>query len=704
MTNEELKQLEDKLWDAANRLRASGGIKASDYAVPVLGIIFLRFADNRYREHEEEIETLYEQSKNSRARRNREDIAIAKCGFYLPPQSRYDHLLQLRDKESMAEALREAIKGIEQYQDESFRDLVPHEAYFAIEKKNNELLPGLVRAFSDIPQDASGDIFGKIYEYFLGKFALSEGQKGGEFFTPTSVVRFIVEVLEPYHGTIYDPACGSGGMFVQSASFLRKRQHNPQELYVYGQEHIGETARLAKMSLIVNSLRGDIREVNSYESDPFGSLGKFDFVMANPPFNVKTVKESTVKKDPRFTAYGLPKTKGKKDDRISDANYLWVNLFASSLNEQGRAGFVMANSASDARLTEYQIRKRLVDSGIVDCMVSMPANMFYTVTLPATIWFFDKSKQGTEREGKILFLDARNVYRQVDRAHRDWTEEQQLNLATVVRLYRGETERFTELIASYLHRAADMLAGAGQAHAALDSLVSNIAQALKPYAEANKAKAKPAKRKKLLETDFYEELARWQPAGVDEPKAMPTSEVISAPEDNEAQHAEAEELRKHASLHKARLKALKTDVERLTMLWKVADKYLKQKNDKAWKDSSLQAAHKSLDEALALYAARVEQIGYWYQSMHWLQKRFPDATYRDVTGLCKVAHPREYAEEQDYSLNPGRYVGVDMEGDDMTEEDFIDILKIKHQKFMMFSKMAMKQEEIIEDNIYSIIK
>ena len=268
MTNDQLKKLEDNLWASANSLRAYGGIKAADYAVPVLGLIFLRFADNKYSHFEAEILKEHEADKGTRLERPIESIALAKCGFYLPDYARYDYLLKLPGDQSLAKALRKAMEGIEEHQDEKFKNVLPKEAYFEIEKKKDDILPQLLKSFSDIPKNASGDIFGKIYEYFLGEFAMSEGQKGGEFFTPTSVVRFIVEVIEPYAGKIYDPACGSGGMFVQSAKFIREANHDLSDIYVYGQEYMGETARLAKMNLMVNNIRGEITEVNSYEGDP----------------------------------------------------------------------------------------------------------------------------------------------------------------------------------------------------------------------------------------------------------------------------------------------------------------------------------------------------------------------------------------------------------------------------------------------------
>ncbi len=515
MTNEELKRLEDKLWDSANSLRAYGGIKASEYAVPVLGTIFLKFADNKYKHFEAEINSEYQSRKGKRKERTIESIAIEKCGFYLPEHARYNYLLNLPGNK-IAKAIELAIAGnknlekkegeaiiygLEDYLSEQYHGLLPTTAYFGIEQKKDDILPQLLRTFSDIPEDATGDVFGKIYEYFLGKFAMSEGQKGGEFFTPTSVVRFIVEAIEPYKGKIFDPACGSGGMFVQSATFVRKANHDINDIYVCGQEYMGETVRLAKMNLLVNNLRGEIKEVNSYENDVHNSFGKFDFVMANPPFNVKSVKESTVKGDKRFTKYGIPKTKGKKDDKISDGNYLWISLFATSLNPNGRAGFVMANSASDARNAEYDIRKQIVDSGIVDCMVSMPSNMFFTVTLPATLWFFDKKKTETNRRDQILFLDARNVYRQIDRAHREWTEEHQQNLATIVRLYRGENHRFTELVGKYIQNTEQKLQIIEPQRKNLTDTLENIVSKLHNYTKTNKGKLTSAQNKKLQEAN-----------------------------------------------------------------------------------------------------------------------------------------------------------------------------------------------------------
>ena len=294
----------------------------------------------------------------------------------------------------------------------------------------NDTLFTLLKTFNSIAMDIEGDVFGKIYEYFLGKFAMSEGQKGGEFFTPTSIVKLIVEVIEPFHGRIFDPACGSGGMFVQSARFVENHRMNPNsEIMVYGEEKTDETVRLCKMNLAVHGLSGDIREGNSYYEDIHSCVGKFDFVMSNPPFNVNKIDKERIKDDPRFP-FGMPTP--------DNGNYIWIQIFYSALNSGGRAGFVMANSASDARGTELEIRRKIIEAGEMDVMVAVGSNFFSTVTLPCTLWFFDKGKKDTDRQDKVLFIDARQIYNQIDRAHREFTPEQIEYLGNIVRLYRGE--------------------------------------------------------------------------------------------------------------------------------------------------------------------------------------------------------------------------------------------------------------------------
>jgi type I restriction enzyme M protein len=417
--------LEKRLWEAADNLRANSKLKSSEYSVPVLGLVFLSYAEYRFLRADLQL-----QNRSSRRAVTATDYQALGVMF-LPPDARYSMLLQMPEGANVGAAVNEAMRSIER-ENPDLKDVLP-KTYNRFE---NSLLVGLLKSLNpaSIGQDFEGDAFGKIYEYFLGKFAMTEGQKGGEFFTPTSVVELIVEILEPYHGRIYDPACGSGGMFVQSARFVDQHAQNPSdEISIYGQEKTSETVRLCRMNLAVHGLSGDIRQGNSYYEDLHSSVtktteGRFDFVMANPPFNVDKVDKDRLKGDPRFP-FGLPST--------DNANYLWIQHFYSSLSSVGRAGFVMANSASDARGSELEIRKKMIQAGAVDVMLSVGSNFFYTVTLPCTLWFFDQGKHGTPREDTVLFVDARHIYRQVDRAHREFTRAQIEMIAGLVRLYRG---------------------------------------------------------------------------------------------------------------------------------------------------------------------------------------------------------------------------------------------------------------------------
>jgi type I restriction enzyme M protein len=420
----DLNELQSKLWEAADQLRANSGLKASEYSTPVLGLIFLRYADLRFAAVHEELE-----GKGSGRRKIGPADYHAQGVLYLPEQARFDHLLNLPESADLGKAVNDAMAVIEDTNPDL--DGVLPRAYSSLP---NDVMVELIRLLGRLPESIEGDGFGLIYEYFLGQFAFSEGQKGGEFFTPTSIVKLIVEIIEPYHGKIYDPACGSGGMFVQSAHFVERHRKDPgSELSVYGQEKTKETVRLAKMNLAVHGMAGDIREANTYYEDLHDSVGAFDFVMANPPFNVNKVDKAKLEDDPRFPL-GLPKP--------DNANYLWIQTFYSALNDHGRAGFVMANSASDARGSEMEIRRRLIEDHCVDVIVSVGTNFFYTVTLPVTLWFLDRGKRRTDREDQILFIDARDIYRQIDRAHRDWTPEQIEFLANIVRLWRGEEPEF----------------------------------------------------------------------------------------------------------------------------------------------------------------------------------------------------------------------------------------------------------------------
>jgi type I restriction enzyme M protein len=429
--------LEKRLWNAADQFRANSGLTAAQYSAPVLGLIFLLFAETRFAQRREQLESAGASSRRAYSRTDDPAAYHAESVIFLPQAARFDHLLNLPEGANVGQAINDAMAEIEKHNPQ-LAGVLPR----TFQIFTSTLLKELLKKVSEIPVSLDYDAFGRIYEYFLGQFARTEGQKGGEFYTPRSIVRLLVEVIEPFHGRILDPACGSGGMFVQSARFVAEHQKNAaDELFIHGVEKTDDTGRLARMNLAIHGLEGDIRHgghINSYYDDPHEAVGKFDFVLANPPFNVNAVDKDRLSSDVgagRRFPFGVPRT--------DNANMLWIQLFYSSLNDQGRAGFVMANSASDARSSEQEIRKQLIEARAVDVMVAVGPNMFYTVTLPCTLWFLDKGRQGTPRADTILFIDARHIYRQIDRAHRDWADAQIGFIANIVRLYRGEAPDYT---------------------------------------------------------------------------------------------------------------------------------------------------------------------------------------------------------------------------------------------------------------------
>jgi len=443
------KQLQGQLWAAAEQMRANSGLNLNQISAPILGLIFLKFADVRFKKAKEKLEQERTSSQSTRQRPISPDDYKARGVLFVPEKAAFLYLISLPENENTGKAINEAMKAIE----EENRDLagILPQNYTQLSSKadeNNRILITLLKNFNQIPDDIEGDAFGEIYEYFLGNFALAEGKNGGEFFTAQSIVKLLVEVIEPYHGRIFDPACGSGGMFVHSARFVEENLKNKSqvmnEVAIYGQENKDETLKIAKMNLAIHGLSGKIMQANSYYEDVFDSIGKFDFVLANPPFNVEGVDENgqviidpaRLHGDPRYFL-GLPVT---QKGNVTNANYLWMQMFASALNSKGRAGFVMANSATDAGHAEKEIRKKLVDRDLVDVIISTPSNMFLNVTLSATLWFFDKSKKGTDRQNKILFINTQDIFTPVDRAHNRWTDEQIQEIAGIVRRYRREEE------------------------------------------------------------------------------------------------------------------------------------------------------------------------------------------------------------------------------------------------------------------------
>lgn len=578
MTDKELKKLKDDLWHSADILRAGAHLAANKYGQPILGLIFLRYADILYKQHKAEIEAEYNKRKGTRTEKSMKEISVEICGFYLPPEAYYDYINDAPDDANKATLVKKAMEAIEA-NNEKMDGVLPKEVYGAlVPEEEPDLLSKIVRVFKDIPENISVDLFGEIYEFFLGSFALQEGKDGGTFYTPATVVRYMVEVLQPTSGDkmFLDPACGSGGMFVQAARYMHRHNASTADMMkfrCYGVEKEPDTVKLTKMNLLLNNVRGDITEANSFYSDPYNAVGRFDYVMANPPFNVDEVVYERVKDDARFNTYGIPKNKtkaGKKDsdkkETVPNANYLWISYFASALNEHGKAALVMANSASDAGNSEYEIRRKMIEEGIISQMVTLPSNMFSSVTLPATLWFFDKAKTHSEKKNEILFIDARNVFTQVDRAHRKFSDEQIKNLGIISRLYEGDTAAYANLIEEY------------------------------------------------------------------------KTALANAPETSD-------------------------------------DKEVKTKS-------------------------------YYQSQIDWLNERFPDGKYNDVIGLCKVAklEGEDGIIDQDYSLNAGRYVGVVIEDDGMTAEEFKAEMLSLNEELLKLNEEAHSLEQTIAENLKELFK
>ena len=702
MNRDQLKKLEKDLWAAADKLRANSDLKASEYSTPVLGLIFLKFADNKYRQHEDAILAEYQKRKGTRTERTLDEIAIEKCGFALGPYARYDYLLNLPEKEDIAKAIRAAMASIEQSKPELL-GVLPQEEYdrFTRSDKNKRIPKDLLKLFSDIPLNASGDVFGQIYEYFLANFALSEGQGGGEFFTPRSVVRLMTEIIEPHGGKVFDPACGSGGMFVQSAEFIQQHREDAAadlDVYVYGTEKTLETVKLAKMNLAVNGLRGDVKQANAYYEDPFGSFGQFDYVMANPPFNVDDVVLDEVEGDPRFNTYGVPRNKGKakvakkKDDKapekavetVPNGNYLWINLFATSLKPGGRAALVMANSASDARHSEADIRRTLIQNNLIYGMLTLPSNLFYTVTLPATLWFFDKGKT----DERVLFIDARNVFTQLDRAHRELSDEQIQNIAIIPRLHKGRRQEFVELIDSYFDQGLIQLQ---EVHTHIPALAEELLRVLAAENDADAAKAGQLAVAELQ--THWAGMKQLATAQATYKKSHGKAKNIDAR--NTAQRALREQFTPFFSGLHAGLKHLDKAIREMDKRKAEADKA-------AGKRASGNRQTKAVKDAVQALHDEVKMAEIFYTHIAWLQERFPKAAYEDVIGLCKLA-TRDEIEEQDWSLNPGRYVGVVIEEDGKTEEEFLDGLALAEMQVLELQEDARKLEAVISHNLRSIL-
>lgn len=628
-TFENFTRLEADLWDAADNLRANSKLTSSEYCMPVLGIIFLRHASNRYQGALRQIAEDQAAGRMAKRPPAKADF-LRRRALLLPPEARYDELVKLPRGTNFGTKLVEAMNAIER-DFEPLRGQLPKD----YDRFDNLLLEDLLRVFdSDTLRAASGDVFGRIYEYFLMKFAMQGAQDNGEFFTPPSLVQTIVNVIEPDHGIVFDLACGSCGMFVQTSHFIERSGHNTSHrVTFYGQEKTATTIRIAKMNLAVHGLEGDIREANTFYEDTHSLFGRCQFVMANPPFNVDKVDAEKVKADPRLP-FGLPGV--NKDKKVSNGNYLWISYFWSYLAPGGRAGFVMSSQASSAGHGEAEVRRKLVETGDVDAMISIRSNFFYTRTVPCELWFFDKGKPAPgpraplHAKGRVLMLDARQLYRKVTRKIYDFAPEQLRNLTAIVWLYRGETDRYAALLEDYgdacRERRRELLA----ALPALRDGLWPLGSAIKGCATALNGEFQDALTQVTTETEALETLARNRDFTLDA-AALPDF---------------AAQCRTFTQW----LRGVRRTTGAL-----IARALDQAPSKEARKD--LKARQQRAEEQWNRAEAAAEANFYLTRHLEWLRHRFPEGRYADVPGLCRVVSTAEIA-AADWSLTPGRYVGV----------------------------------------------
>ena len=692
---ENIEKIESDLWEAADQLRANSKLTSTEYCIPLLGIIFLRHAANRFDSATRQIEEDQKTGIMAKRLAVKEDY-IKRRSLYLPEKARYDYILGLPKDTKLGQTLIEAMDAIEA-DFEPLQGVLPKE-YTIFE---NIVLEDLLRIFSrEALRNANGDVFGRIYEYFLMKFAMQGAQDNGEFFTPPSLVRTIVNVIEPEHGVVFDPACGSAGMFVQSSYFIeRLGLDTSHSATFYGQEKTATTIKLAKMNLAVHGLEGNILEANTFYDDLHTLYAKCDYVMANPPFNVDMVDGERIKDDQRLP-FGLPGV--NKNKKVSNGNYLWISFFYSYLSEKGRAGFVMSSQASAAGRGEMEVRRKIVETGHVDVMIAIRSNFFYTRTVPCELWFFDKDKP-ENLQNKVLMIDARNIYRKVTRKIYDFTPEQLKNITAIVWLYRGETGKFLNLIKEYLETVCtecalipDKLDAFEQSFNQFKVHIKGFEKVCAKNKEADQAIVEKY-RKTLKELENVQTL--YAKAQSTLSKAMISwagKNCEPVPDKNSGQ----KEARKAFESVADQLKGLTKQVDQLSKLAlslvDLAERELGAKKFKGWNTRNIGKLKKELDARRRDAVEQLRLTVYFHRSILWLQSRFPDAEYVDVEGLVNLVD-RVDIETNDWSLTPGRYVGVaPIEEDE--DFDFEETMREIHAELAGLNAEAVELAETIHSN------
>jgi type I restriction enzyme M protein len=679
----EIEKLEATLWDAADNLRANSKLTANEYCMPVLGVIFLRHATNRYNEALREIQADQAVGKMPKRKLTSADFKSRRA-LMLPESARYETLLALPKGTDLGAALVQAMEAVED-DFPALRGQLPKE----YPKFETALLEDLLRVFDrDILRRASGDVFGRINEYFLMKFAMQGAQDNGEFFTPPSIVQTIVNVIEPDHGTVFDPACGSGGMFVQSSHFVeRQGAQAAHRMTFFGHEYKTSNIRLALMNLAVHALEGSIKEANTFYEDPHELIGQCDYVMANPPFNVDKVDAEKIKTDRRLP-FGLPGV--NKDKKVSNGNYLWISYFHSYLNPTGRAGFVMSSQASSAGNKEAEVRRKLVETGDVDAMISIRSNFFYTRTVPCELWFFDRGKPA-ERRDKVLMLDARNVFRKVTRKIYDFSPEQLKNLTAIVWLYRGQGERFVALVQSYLDRtvaeAAAIASKVEPFRKAYEGLVEAAGPFLQTLATDSPLHAAVRERDEAAQACFQ---------GLDDLVGRIGKKLKPCESKLAAQKKRLGELEKLASACRDLVKDADLVFKLAARIADTAEKEAGAKAHDDWDSRAIGRLEKELDAARKVLVEQLKATAYFERQAHWLLSRFPDGKLVDVPGLVKLVSRKEI-EAADWSLTPGRYVGVAPVEED-EDFDFEQTMHDIHVEIADLNKEAVELAEAIQRN------
>lgn len=637
-----IRKLESELWESADLLRQGSKLTSNQYCMPVLALLFLRYAYSRYKMVEKEILQI-RPMRGGRVMPVEPSDFAAKSALYLPKEAQFDYLVNLPDDvasaglkkkdghpiNSLGEAVNNAMQLVED-QSEQLTGVLP-KTYTSFA---DDLLRELLRIFNNKTIDeVGGDVIGRIYEYFLSKFAKAVASDDGVFFTPKSLVKMLVNVLEPKQGVMLDPACGSGGMFVQTGDFVNAAGMNANtQMTFYGQEKVEYNAQLCLMNMAVHGLNGKIisgDEANSFYHDYHNLAGKCDYVMANPPFNVDKVKAESASAAGRLP-FGLPGVNAKTKE-IGNANYLWISYFYAYLNDHGRAGFVMASSATDSANKDRDIREKLVRTGDVDVMVSVGNNFFYTLSLPCSLWFFDRNKNADIRD-KVLFIDARNYYTVVDRTLNEWTEWQLRNLQAIVHLYRGERNKYTTLFADYDKSIDEMVAGLEEKGQTFSELIDRDTQG-----------------------HFWGTMGWISNAGHN---------------------------------YKKLKESIEGQIFQTKACVKSAESYIEKRKVKAMRQAG---------EDFCNYLADMLKI---VDEHEWLTSKFgEEGEYQDILGLCKIATIQEI-EEKNYSLTPGAYVGVAEVEDDGVDfhermnEIHAELAKLNKEANTLMSEIQKAWEEL----------